>query len=396
MADRRESEDVLFVVESMFPTTVGGGAERQARTLARALAARGVSVRVIAPMVPYGQQIEHDFVDGIPVWRIPYPQIRVIGGLVMLWRLFVFLVANRNRYCAIHAHIAHNMAAVSCLVGSLLDKPIVVKVTGWLEMDRGILGGSALALGARLRRVALRKATVFQATSREICALLKRHGFADSQIDWIPNAVDLKRFSAAASGKQVANVDSSPLTFIFVGRLVPEKWLDGFLRAWERTFSTTDKVLLVIIGDGALRAPLEQQVESMGRTHQVAFRGGSSHVEHDLAAAEIGVLPSAVEGLSNALLEYMAAGLPVIGSRISGTEDFVVSGTTGWLFEAGNSDELCAVLRESASLDREQLRKMGMSGRQRVTDLAGIDAVTTRLQRHYRLTEGGREACAES
>lgn len=396
MSERRGSQEVLFVLESMFPTTVGGGAERQARTLARALVARGVNVRIIAPMVPYGPQVEHDSVDGVPVWRIPYPGIRMLGGLVMLWRLLVFLVANRDSYAAIHAHIAHNMAAVSCLAGALLGKPVVVKVTGWLEMDRGILAGSAFAIGARVRRTALRKATVFQATSREICALLKRHGFADTQIDWIPNAVDLKRFSPAGAETRTGTADLPPLTFIFVGRLVPEKWLDGFLSAWERAFSSEDRVALVIIGDGELRAALEQQVEGMGRMHQVVFRGGSSRVENDLAAAEIGVLPSAVEGLSNALLEYMAAGLPVIGSRISGTEDFVIPGATGWLFEAGNSQELCLLLRESASFDRERLQRMGLAGRQRVADLAGIDAVVARLQCHYGLADGERKTCAAS
>jgi len=396
MSGRSNSGEVLFVLESMFPTKVGGGAERQARTLARALSARGVNVRIVAPMVAYGPQLEHDFVDGVQVWRIPYPQIRMLGGLVMLWRLLVFLVANRYRYTAIHAHIAHNMAAVSCVAGALLGKPVIVKVTGWLEMDRGILAGSALAIGRRVRRMALRRATVFQATSREICTLLKRHGFADSQIDWIPNAVDMRRFSSASTVKRADTAELPLLTFIFVGRLVPEKWLDGFLRAWERAFSPEDAVALTIIGDGQLRSALEQQVKGMGRTHQVVFRGGSSSVEKDLAEAEIGVLPSAVEGLSNALLEYMAAGLPVIGSRISGTEDLIQHGTTGWLFEAKNAEELSRLLREAGSLDREQLRRMGLAGRQRVAELAGIETVVDRLLCHYGLLERKPAVCAES
>ena len=66
------------------------------------------------------------------------------------------------------------------------------------------------------------------------------------------------------------------------------------------------------------------------------FVGPSSDVQRYLAMAHFGVLASLHEGLSNTLLEYMAAGLPVLGSRVSGTEDFVVAGHTGWLFPPGD------------------------------------------------------------
>lgn len=387
MRDDTTTRRVLFVLESAFPVYGQGGAEGQVRILAGALQARGIPVQLISPRVSYGDPLAHENIEGLPVWRITYPYIRLIGGLVMLTRLAWYLIRERRHYDVIHAHIAHNMAAVACVVGALLGKPVVVKITGWLEMKRGILSDSVGPLG-KLRRMAMRRASFYQATSSEIARLLEQCGFARDKIINLPNAVDLSRFHRdSMSVGDEPDARGRPLTGVFVGRLVSQKGLDVLLAAWVRAFDPDARVRLIIVGDGPLQESLERQVGEAKREHQVEFVGRSKDVPRYLAIADFGLLPSAFEGLSNTLLEYMSSGLPVVGSRISGTEDFIVAGETGWLFEAGNVTALAECLEQVATADESHRNEMGRASRERVAERAGIDRVVGRLLGLYGLAD---------
>jgi glycosyltransferase involved in cell wall biosynthesis len=139
----------------------------------------------------------------------------------------------------------------------------------------------------------------------------------------------------------------------------------------------------MIVGDGPLNQSLRELARRLGIKSQVVFVGHSDQVERYLAVADFGILPSLNEGLSNTLLEYMASGLPVIGSRISGTEDLVVHGKTGWLFTAGNEFEIEHCLSVVAALPLTAIGAMGRVARQQIKEYASIDAVVGQLMRLY-------------
>ncbi len=181
---------VVMVLDSVFPTAGGGGAEFQVKTLAKRLLADGVPVLVVVPRVTYGPQSAEDMVEGIPVRRIVYPHIRGIGSLIMLIKLAWLLIRERHNYPAIHAHVARNMAAVSSLVGLLSGRRVVVKLTGLLEMQHGILSNRHGQ--TTLLRIAIRRATWVQATSSRIQRLLLYRGFSRARwwqfpTRWIPS-----------------------------------------------------------------------------------------------------------------------------------------------------------------------------------------------------------------
>lgn len=383
---RKSGRKVLMVLESNYPTEGGGGAEGQLRTINRYLNTRGIPVSVIVPMRSDGVQREHDSVDGVPVWRIPYPKVRKIGGLVMLCRLAAALYWRRRDYDVIHAHMAHNMAAVASAAGRLLGKPVIVKVTGSMEMDDGILDVAHHGPGAFIKRALFRCATYFQATSQEIRDRLIEIGIAAGRIRVIPNAVDIERFASAANRED--GPGDRPMTAIYVGRLSEEKAPGILLSAWLEAFSVDAPVRLLLVGDGAMRESLKRQIADAGRENQVVLLGPQADVGAFLAQADLAVLPSLHEGLSNALLEYMAAGLPVLGTRVSGTVDFIKPGLNGWLVEPGDSAALAENLRMLAAMDRAALRAKGMVARQHVMSRARIDAVVGQLAELYQLDAG--------
>ena len=370
-----------MVLESVFPTKGGGGAETQVRTLGRHLISNGVPMSLLAPMVRYGPQTETDIVDGIPVKRISYPKIPGLGSLVLLGKLAWELIRRRSQYTIIHSHIAGNMSAMCCLVGRLLGRPVLVKLTGMTEMVGGVLDPHPGPF-ARMRKLAMRGATYYQATSSQIARLMVERGFDARKIHLIPNAVDTSRFSSLqrdeSRRRQVCGGDKS-IVGIFVGRLESEKNIELMLEGWAGAFVDNPGAALVIVGAGRLMDPLISRAKSLGISEQVKFVGASDVVEQYMSIADVGLLTSNSEGLSNTLLEYMASGLPVIGSRISGTEDFIDTGQTGWLFKAGDINQFKDCLRNASNLAQGRLLELGQNAKRGVVSRASIAAVVDRL-----------------
>jgi L-malate glycosyltransferase len=380
---------ILMVLESAFP--INGGVERQVKTLSKYFASIGFNIQIIVPMVSYGPQNRTDIVDGVLVHRIAYPKIKILGGVLMLLNLAIYLIKNRDSYDVIHVHIAHHMAAVCCVIGRFLQKPVIVKITGLREMEQGVLAKGQSNLIIKGLRWALHKASYYQATSKQIVDLLRSFGFDNRKIYCIPNAVDITRFSRTGDAQHPLPKlsGSASLVGLYVGRLVPEKGLELLINAWSRAFSVEDDVHLLIVGDGELRAHLEALVRNHQRDHQIIFCGISDHVESYLRIADFGILASVYEGLSNALLEYMAAGLPVLGSRISGTEDVVLENETGWLFTSRDQSELVAYLKYIKQMNKEELRIIGAKARRWISDYAGIESISARLLELYGLDTNG-------
>jgi L-malate glycosyltransferase len=366
---------ILMVLESIFPR--GGGAESQVRTLGRLLRARGHSVTVLTPRI-----LEHmptvQRLDGFAVCRLPYRKIRGLGTLVLWFRLIGFLHRHGRRYDAWHVHIAHYLGALSCWQGTRSRKPVIVKISGWWELERGLLRRNSGLVGAIGRRMLLRATTV-QAISRRIEAELAAHNFPARSVVAIPNAIDTARFSARPAPSQ-----DGPLRFVFLGRFVPEKDLEGLFEAWRVAFPHEGVARLLMIGSGPGEKGLRALADSLGISSQIDFLGHKENVAPFLADADAGVLPSLIEGLSNTMLEFMASCIPVIASRVSGSEDFIVDDRNGWLFEPGNRAELADRLLHAVSVGRERLFTMGLQARADVEAAAGAEAVVDRLLGLYR------------
>jgi L-malate glycosyltransferase len=376
---------VLMVLESVFPAKGGGGAENQVRTLAMHLPTMGVPVSVLVPMVSYGPQRKSDSADGIAIRRITYPKVPLIGAAVMLFALAWRLYRIRHEYTFIHAHIAGNMSAVCCLMGRFLNKPVLIKLTGMTEMVGGILDPHC-GLTTRLKKKILRLATGYQALSSQIAKRLIDSGFDAKKVKLIPNAVDVERFSNIKGNpaERLALCGNKRFVGVYVGRLEREKDLELMLQGWANAFRHRRDVALILVGSGNLRGELQAQAKAQGIEDQIIFVGPSTCVETYLALADVGLLTSRAEGLSNTLLEYMACGLPVIGTQVSGTEDFVIDGQTGWLFSVGDVVQLQKCLESAVNLDQNQLAALGRGAQNKVLCEASINAVIGQLIEIYK------------
>lgn len=394
MNKRREGRlpSVLMVIEGRYPVIGGGGAESQLRTLSTHLKARGLDVHVCAPVFKQYSITRQTEVAGIRVHRLYFPSVPLLGALVLHAKLAWYLWSNRQRIDVIHSHIATNMSAVSCVMGKLLGIPVLVKLTGMTELVGGILDPSAVGMGEKLRRWAMKRATRIQAISHRIARQLIAMGFSPEQVMYLPNAVDLERFKDGATPRapmpaelaaKLEGVKDKSFVALYAGRLVAAKDLDLLVKGWGAVFAGRKDSMLLLAGSGSLGEQLMELARSLGVGDQVRVLGPVEHIEHVLPYADVGILTSRAEGLSNSLLEYMATGLPVVGSCVSGNEDFIVPGETGWLFQPGDEAGLIAALREAGACSPERLREVGDAARRLVAQRASLPAVLARLCEFY-------------
>ncbi|HNM97639.1 MAG TPA: glycosyltransferase, partial [Marmoricola sp.] len=146
-----------------------------------------------------------------------------------------------------------------------------------------------------------------------------------------------------------------------VGRLVALKNVPVLLRALRRLVDAGLRPRLLIAGDGPERAAIEQLVAQLGLGEQARLLGQRSDVPELMAAADVVVLPSLREGLSNVILEGMMSGRAVVGSRVGGTPELIDDGVSGWMFESDNDADLAGILQRLVT-DSSETATVGPRG----------------------------------
>jgi glycosyltransferase involved in cell wall biosynthesis len=215
-----------------------------------------------------------------------------------------------------------------------------------------------------------RRADAVIANSRAVGEFTSRYyGVRRSSIHVVPNGVDMELFAgrdeaAGAIRAEAGAAPGSPLVGT-VGRLSPEKNIALFVSAAEAIGTVMPGARFVVAGDGPERAALERESAERGLSGRILFLGDRADIPSVLSGMDIFVLPSATEGLPNAVMEAMAAGLPVVATRVGGTPEVVTEGVTGRLVDPGDAGAISRVVVELLG-DAEGSRSMGSAGRERI------------------------------
>jgi len=381
---------VLMVIEGVMPPVGGGGAENQVITLCTEFE-KEFDCTVISPMVKFGPQTKIDSYKGIEIQRISYPKITILGKLVLLFKLALYLYKYRKDYHIIHAHIAGSMSAVSSVMGKILKKLVIVKITGWTEVDKGILSDThKYNVFIMLNRYCVKLATHIHATSKFICNNLGRFGFKKSKILYLPNAVDTEKYNSSKSIDEhrtdlnIKGLFKDDIVGLYVGRLEPEKGIYEFLKVWCAVNKNSKTHKFIIVGSGQYDEIIKKLIIDNNLSENIFMLGAQNNIHKYTLAVDFGVLPSMHEGLSNTLLEYMASSLPVIGTRVSGTEDLVQPGVNGWIYNFGDDATLNIILADLYSTDKNKLKKLGTQSRSLIVENASIAVVTNKFKEIYR------------
>jgi glycosyltransferase involved in cell wall biosynthesis len=277
-------------------------------------------------------------------------------GFYEMLRLAAYL--RRERFDVMHAHdLWSNLMGVPA--ARLARLPAIIssqRDLSHFDWYRGTKG-KMLRWIQRMSNVLLANATPIRD------ALIAEDGFPPTKLVVIHNGVDTGRFQAGKRDRArfVPGSGAGKLV-VLVGNMHSDvkghPWLIEAAPAVMKEFPDTR---FVLAGDGKARPEFERQVRERGLAESFVFLGARGDIPDILASCDIGVLPSKAEGLSNAVLEYMAAGLPTIVSRVGGNPELVEDGVTGLLVPPQNSQALeVALLR--VLRDEEFARRMADAG----------------------------------
>lgn len=212
----------------------------------------------------------------------------------------------------------------------------------------------------------------------------KHTGVAHAFFDTIPNGVEIPAPLAQSDRQQLRADIGAPegrALCLYVGRLVPQKNLDCLVRALA-LLEPARRPWVALAGDGPLRAHVENLATAAGVRGDLHFLGERSDATRLMQSADFLVLPSHFEGLSNSLLESMAAGCPVIASAVGGSPELIDHGRTGLLFP---SDDEAALAERIAELvaDPDRRTRLGAAGREYVSRTYGIATLVARTTAVY-------------
>jgi len=358
-------------VLEIIPTLVRGGAEKQLTLLAGGLPRDqfDVHVALLTHDGPYRETLEeqgipvtligkHWKVDPAAYWKLRRYIRKLNPDIVHTW---IFAANCYGRQAAFSAGVKHVIAGERC----------VDRWKAWHE----------LMIDRRLARRTDRIVT----NSTGVQEFYVEKGLPANKFLVVPNGVVPAALDAPLSRDALlAELKLPPETRLIgaVGRLWPQKRYKDLIWVADLLKSARDDTHLLVIGDGPQRDRLVEYRNQLEIGDRVHFLGARDDVPSILPHLDCFWLGSGFEGQSNALMEAMSAGVPVVATDIAGNRDLVVPDTTGFLVAVGNVAEFA---RKTMRLldDPGLARNMGQAGRQRMLDEFSVAKMVDRHARLY-------------
>ncbi|MCD6413828.1 MAG: glycosyltransferase family 4 protein [Elusimicrobia bacterium] len=351
---------------------VVGGTERQCWLLSRELVKKGIKVFVLTQREKRTSYFEK--MEGVAIYRLPGFAIPRFPSFGFFFSSLLFLVVFRTKYEIVYVHLATSLAAVAILVSKLLKKKIVVKFGG--AGFTGDVGTSRKKLLGGLKLKLIRdNFDFFIAPSKEVESELIGEKFSKGRIKLIPNGVDVEYFSPSTA-KEKENLKKrwgceEKKVFLFVGRIEPPKDVFFLLSAWKQVLAK--EKILFLIGGGKEEEKVKNFLKKEG-IRDVILLGERKDIKQFYQMADLFILPTRAEGLSNSLLEAMASGLVVLASGIPSNRDVVKNGENGFLFSMETKNSL-EFLIEGVLEDNIPLGEIGRNARKTVCENFSISLI---------------------
>lgn len=250
------------------------------------------------------------------------------------------------------------------------------------------MSNAALRLYAAIDKRVLRGFDAVVAVSREIETELRRH-LRQDRTHRIENGIDVLRFSRIANAKQTLALSSSKVVG-FVGRLSEEKAVDNLLSAAPALIAKHPDILILIVGDGILEAPLRDQALRLKLGEHVRFLGRRDDLPELYSAFDVLVLPSHYEAFPMTIIEAMACGTAVVATRVGDVPDIIEDGVSGRLVEPADVNALSAAIDDVLAND-DRRSAMGAAGARKARACFSAEIMARRYGAVYESVLGVRD-----
>jgi glycosyltransferase involved in cell wall biosynthesis len=297
-----------------------------------------------------------------------------------LWRLLALVRARRP-------HIVHGLLFHGCVAAAILGRLAGTRVVVASRRNLGYSRSRTPHCRA-LEWLANRLTNLVIANSQAVREqVLRQEGLSADRVAVVHNGIDTRAFEPIPEQqvwdlrRRLALDGRWPVVGV-VANLIDYKGLQYFLPAWASVVAKHQKAVALLVGDGPLRGSLEAQARAQGLGDAVRFLGYRADVPALLGLMDLVVQPSLEEGFSNAVLEAMGAGKPVVATAVGGIPEAVIDGETGRLVPARDAGALAGAILEVVGSSAESAR-LGEAARRRVREQFEIDVMVRRHEQLY-------------
>jgi glycosyltransferase involved in cell wall biosynthesis len=373
-----------------------GGYEQAADRLSAALAAAGLHVVVVTERRERSWASSETF-DGYAVRRLfcwYRPKLHVITSLASF---AAFLLRHGREFDVWHVHQYGLHAGLAIALGQPMRRPVVLKLTNSGSMGiAATLGGGVIGriLGFLHRRVSACVALTEQTRMEAI-----GFGVPVERVRVIPNGVDGRRFKPTspderASARRALALECRSLV-LSVGRLSPEKNLLGLVDAWTgMDADVRDGAMLALVGDGPSAAEISARVHASSASGSILLAGHRSDVANWYRAADLFVISSNNEGLSNSMIEALASGLPVVSTSVSGSS-VLLDCHAGLVVDVGDVEGLARAIGELLA-DPSRRKQLGENARDAFESRFSLETVSgATIELYNRVLDRSSSAAGE-
>lgn len=325
--------------------------------------------------------------------RVERPGVRVVHarrrwGNDPLYPASLFALCRSERPDLVHTR------NFSCIEGLAAARLAGVKAVLHSEHGRDVDEAANLK-----RRRAFARSVLFRCADRVVtvseelrATILANVRIRPDKVQCLPNGVDLSRFGPRGARERVRRelgFAADEIVIGSVGRHDPVKDYTSLLAAFA-ALRDAARLRLLLCGDGPSNASLRALARDLGIEDRVVFTGFRDDVPDVLTAIDVFVLPSVTEGMSNAILEAMASGLPCVATRVGGNGELVSHGLNGLLVPPASPEKLHDALSYLVE-DRGARLRMGRAGRARAETRFSLEAMVARYEDLYEgLILGGK------
>jgi len=366
--DDADLPHVLLVLDQ-FPKTLGGG-ERIVLRLAALLPQYGYRATILTFSAHPESAGLHS--PPCPIYLLPLQRTYDLAALRAALEMRRFLRQQRIR-------IVQTFFESSDLWGGFVTKTMSDAKLIWSRRDMGILRDSKHHLAYRLMSRIPDRVFAVSEEVRQHCVAVDR--IKSSRVETIYNGLDIADWDSASKPAKLPGA----LVVATVGNIRRVKGHDVFIKAAASVVAQFPQVSFNIAGDVLepdYFAELETLIRNLNLSDRFHFAGGVANLREYLSTADIFVLPSRSEGFSNAIVEAMAASLPVVATDVGGNAEAVTEGVNGLIVPAEDPAALASAILRLLS-DPSKAREMGAAGKKLAAEKFTTDAMMHQITQAY-------------
>lgn len=369
--------NILYLIDHLEEL---GGTERHLVYLTTRLAERGYDVAVVAFHLVENEMPEQMRAAGVDVVFIPVARYYTFNAIVQAWRIYrlikrkkINLVQTYHYKADTYGAMVSRLAGVRCLISSKRDAA---------EFKSGFK-----FFVHRLVQPITKKYIVVSDQITQMIQIKER--VPQHKIIKLHNGVDAKRYSVATEAQRHAAKIALgiPAESVVIGQVAwfrEEKDHESLFLAFEKVINAVPQAYLVLLGGGPLMDHYKARARDLNIDQRILFAGVISDVGPYLDAMNIGCLvPKSNEGFSNAIIEKMAKGLPLVVTDVGGNREAVTDGDNGFVVRPGDAEEIAKKLTLLAR-DEELRASMGRASRKRAIEDFDLAVMVERHDALYR------------